>query len=213
MITVEEKLNVFSKLVFEKEQHECKKILEELDKKNNELLEKAKKEVEEKRESLIQKHTKLAQREKDQLISEAKVNKRKKILEKKDELLQQLIKEVEQKALLFTETNEYAIYLNNKISEVLSNFNKNEVIVFQLTKKDIERYENNIYRFIEELGYSKNNIKIVSMNEDIIGGVIATKEDLTFRVNCTMKMQILENKHMIGQILYEDLKQAGDYSD
>lgn len=213
MITVEEKLNVFSKLVFEKEQHECKRILEELNKKNNELLKKAKSEVEDKRKALIQKYTKMAQREKDRLISEAKVNRRKKILAKKNKLLQQFIKEIEENALLFTKTNEYKIYLKEKITEVLSNFNKNKIIILQLTKKDIERHENDIYELIEELGYIKDRVKLACVNEDIIGGFIAINEDFTFRINCTLKMQILENKHIIGQILYKDLKRAGDLGD
>ncbi|WP_425446868.1 V-type ATP synthase subunit E [Dethiothermospora halolimnae] len=209
MITIEKKLNTFSKLVFEKEQKKAQEKLEEIEKENQKIIESHKEEIQAKVKNIIDKKVKSAEIKKRQMISKANVNAKKNILEKKKELLDKIVDDVTEKARIYTDKEDYKDYLLENILDSLSGLDDKDIYVY-LTEKDKNKYGYTIEKKLMDKGY---NVKAKITDEDIIGGGVIINSNKSVRIDDTMKSKIEDNKKKIGNILYNALEKAGDAID
>ncbi|MGF7058496.1 V-type ATP synthase subunit E [Brassicibacter mesophilus] len=209
MITVEKKLNIFSKLILEKEQNESDTKLQEMKKNNEKIIQDHKEKIEEKARHLINNRVSKANVEKNTIISKVTSEAKNKILAKKKELLDRTIEGIKNKAKQFTDMPEYEIYLMNSVSEVLSALKGEQGVSMYLLQKDTERFNEKLTDIIIQNGFNQSDIEIMPTTYDIIGGVFAENKTKTIRIDATIKTVIEDNKSTIGQILYEELKKAG----
>ncbi|EOD01368.1 V-type ATP synthase subunit E [Caldisalinibacter kiritimatiensis] len=209
MVTVEEKLNIFSKLVFEKVKNECDMKLKIMRDENKKIIEdyKAKKEKEGK--DIIEKKIKSGEQKKKQLISKAKNETKRKILSKKNELLDKLTDEVKEKVKQYTEHNVYEEFLNETLNKILIDFKNENKIVLYMTENDINKYKSKVISFFN---YKKYNgiFEIKVDKEDIIGGIRAVNGKNTVRIDLSLLAIIKDNKRYIGQILFQELEKESD---
>ncbi|MGJ0847202.1 V-type ATP synthase subunit E [Tissierella praeacuta] len=205
MITLEDKLDIFYKIVFKEEEAKCKKLLEELEFKNNSILEEKKIELEKKKEEIIERKRILAEIQKNEMVSKAVGESRGKILEKREEVLRDLISSLEDRARKFVLSSDYEGYLLNKIVQIIREVSEKEIII-SITEIDKERFED----FILEIG--KENNKDISLNlisPDIIGGFTLSDKDRSYNLDNSFKTIIEENKYLIGKRLYSSLEKTG----
>jgi vacuolar-type H+-ATPase subunit E/Vma4 len=205
MITVEEKLDVFTKLVLEKVQREYEEKKKEIDEKNNEIIQGHKSEISERAHKLIINITGRGEIQKNRLISRAKVEGKRIVLSKKEELLEKLIGNIEGKAVQFTYEDDYKGYIVNSLCEALENLKNKESIILFLTDKDRDRYRELIINTVRENGFDSENTQIQRLEPGLIGGVIAIDREKTVKVDCTIKTRIEDNRNMIGRVLYDAL--------
>ncbi|SHJ64926.1 V-type ATP synthase subunit E [Paramaledivibacter caminithermalis] len=205
MITVEEKLDVFTKLVLEKVQREYEEKKREIEEKNNKIIKEYRLEIDKKCHKTIENIVNRGKIEKNRLISKAKVEGKRIVLGKKEELLEKLIKNIEAKALQFTYEDDYKDYLKNNLYAILKNLeNKNSIILF-FTERDRRRYDRNITDILKEKGFDIEKVKLEELDSSLIGGVIGMDQEKTIKIDCCIKTQIYDNKELIGQMLYDEL--------
>lgn len=209
MITVEDKLNIFYKMVLEREKESFEKILDEIEEKNKITLDEHKNKVSLKRDEMIEKKKKSGKIMKEQKISQAIVETRQKIFRKKEELLEDLLLSIKEKSKVFVCSKEYENYLLRELESILNEVEGKNIVLY-LKLEDNKKYGDSIINLANKL-----NIKITfkEANENIVGGFLIFDEDKTYLIDETFKIKIEENKYLVGEKLYETLEKAGDILD
>jgi vacuolar-type H+-ATPase subunit E/Vma4 len=207
MITINDKLDIFRKLIYEEEEEKYKKALKDLDEKARNLIENKKLEIEKKKEEMAKKEAILEETQKNRIISERRQELNSKLLLKRKEILEDLIASLKEKAINFTLTDEYKDAVIKSISEVLLKIDDRDLII-TITEEDRKKLESSIFNL------AKVNNKSISIStvpkSKIIGGFIISDKEKTYNIDNSYKTIIEENRYEIGKRLYKALEEAGD---
>lgn len=206
MITVEEKLDIFHKIVFRDEEAKYQRLLEELDDKNKQLLEDKRAEMELQREEIIRRKIAQGKIEKNEALAKAKEDIKTQLLQKRADLQKDLLERVLNKAKRFVETEEYNTYLCKKLDKYLMGLEEKDMILY-LREKDVEGAKH----CLENLEYyTKKTFKIEPLDEDYIAGFMISDLNKTYNIDHTVRTLIEENEYLIGKELCLALGKAGE---
>jgi len=207
MTTIKDKLEVFRKLIYEDEEEKYMNILKELEEKKENLIESKKLELEKRKEEVLSKKALLEKAERNKIISEKTQEMKSKLLSKRNDIIEDLIASLEEKANSFTFTAEYIDIVVKDISKAIENLNEKELII-TISEEDREKLSNSIL----EIGrkYNKNVTIYTVPKSKLIGGFIVSDKDRTYNIDNSYKTIIEENRYKIGKRLYEALEKAGD---
>ena len=67
-----------------------------------------------------------------------------------------------------------------------------------------------IEQSLHKAGYRANQIKLVSTEEDIIGGFIVYDGERSVRIDFSLAAVIRDNKRFMGKLVYDIISEAGD---
>lgn len=205
MITVEEKLELFKRLVFDEEEEKYIATIKEIDQKNNQIIEARKSELNNRKIELINKEKLLATIQQNEILSKKSQEFNEKLLLKKQEILKDFIDSLEKKAEEFSNSNSYKDYICKKLTNILKDLNDNEIIV---TLKEEDKLK--LSDCITEIG-NKNNIKISFKiaKSGIIGGFILSDKNKTYSYDNSFRSMVEERKYEIGKELFLALEKTG----
>jgi vacuolar-type H+-ATPase subunit E/Vma4 len=207
MITINDKLDIFRKLIYEEEEEKYKKALKDLDEKARHLIENKKLEIEKKKEEMAKKEALLKETQKNRIISERRQELNSKLLLKRKEILEDLIASLKEKAINFTLTDEYKDAVIKSISEVLLKIDDRDLII-TITEEDRKKLESSIFNLAK---INNKNISVSTVPKSkIIGGFIISDKEKTYNIDNSYKTIIEENRYEIGKRLYKALEEAGD---
>ena len=206
MITVEDKLEIFNKLVYKEEEEKCIREMEALEKRIEATLEEKKLELEKKAEAFIKRKNILANIQKNEMISQANENKKTNALKSRESFLNDLIKNLEIKTKQFVQSNDYKPYLIKKISKVLDGLEEDKIILL-LNEEDIGLIQESIPILEEKF---KKSISIEASKKDVIGGFMILDGAKTYNLDYSFKTIIEENRYDIGKTLFNMLENAGE---
>lgn len=206
MITVEDKLEIFNKLVYKEEEEKCIREMEALEKRIEATLEEKKLELEKKAEAFIKRKNILANIQKNEMISQANENKKTNALKSRESFLNDLIKNLEIKTKQFVQSNDYKPYLIKKISKVLDGLEEDKIILL-LNEEDIGLIQESIPILEEQF---KKSISIEASKKDVIGGFMILDGAKTYNLDYSFKTIIEENRYDIGKTLFNMLENAGE---
>ncbi len=206
MITLEDKLSFFHKIVFKEEEEKCKKLLQDTEERNNSIIKEKKDSLEKKKRDMLNRRLQLAKIHKNEMVSKAIQESRDRALTKRQEALEDLIFSLEERGRQFTSSKDYKAYILSNIEKTLNKINDKEVIIY-VRENDKCNLEESIMSLNE-----KNGVKITlrTTEKDIIGGFIISDENETYNLDNSFKTIIEENKYLIGKTLYKSLEEAGD---
>ncbi|KGK86713.1 V-type ATP synthase subunit E family protein [Clostridium sp. HMP27] len=206
MTSIEDKLKLFTKIVFSEIDEQFKKQEEKASSEINEILlkENAKlKNYKEKTIKDIEKKITAKQREK---VSKVKMDTQRKLLNIKEEIITETIEEVKKGITEYSSTEEYGSYLLNEIKSLKSNevLEVPESFILYLSEKDIEKYKEDIEEELKDISQSFN---IKPSKVDIIGGFILEDEDKKFRIDNSLIHKIYELKEEVGTKVMDELNE------
>lgn len=210
MITIEEKLNVFTKLILEDIQKEYEEKHQAISKENNAKIERYKISLEERKTYIVDELIRKGKNEKSKLISQANLDKKRRILNKKQEFINKILYDLQNKAVKFTDSSEYEVFLAKILSESLSNFKEERTLRIIVSQKDLEKYRYLILSEANKAGFEEKDVLLMAADEEVTGGVVIYNQDMTLKVDALIDTIIEEFKPKIGQKLYDVLKEAGD---
>lgn len=198
MITVEDKIKIFSKYVLEKELQLSKKEIKELEEKNEERLQECTFEIEKKRDSIVSKSNSKIEIESNKILSKSNTEARNKILKTRNNLLDSLMSELESKIKGLTNSDDYYKYFEKLMNTYKEYFVKEGIIVHLFDS------DKNIY--IKEFIKCNENIKFNTLSQDYLGGFIIELDKMNIRLDLTLKSKLDNYKKDIGIRLYEELE-------
>ena len=206
MITVEEKLEIFHKIVYREEEEKFQRALKELEELNLQALEDRRKELQAHRDEIVRRKISMAKIERNEAMAKAIEKNKAQLRQKRKDLQDKLMNEILKKADQFVDTDEYYEYLCENINKYLKEFENNEVVVY-VRDKDMESIKGCIKGLVAVTGKS---FVIETMSDEKIGGFVISNSERTYNIDHSLKTLIEEKEYTIGQKLCLDLGKAGE---
>ncbi|MDD4781672.1 MAG: V-type ATP synthase subunit E [Tissierellia bacterium] len=210
MVTIEQKLLLFSKLLNQSMNQSFEEELKELEKQYKEKLQKTKEEVDLEANKIVEKENKNFELKKNQIISKSKIKLKRETMLLKEKYYNQFLNSLKVKLNFFVNSKEYKNYLANNLKKLDNElFNNYSNLVIYLTKIDYDKYSEFIKENIEE----KFNVTcIFNCLDTLIGGLIIENTEKNYRVDLSIDSILEENKLYIMQELFNALG-TGDIND
>ena len=195
MTTIEDKIKLFSKIVFEKIQEEKEKEITIFEKEKEDILLKEKKRFEEREKLVLEEASKKANSKAKELIAKEKLEKQQAILSLKQRLIKETLLEVEHRIEEYVSSDEYEQYLLNCIRKASEGLEDGSYVIF-VENRDIDRYVNSMEELLKT--FIGKNFEIRPCSVNIIGGIILEEKGLRFRVDCSIRKKLQELTQDVG---------------
>lgn len=198
MTTIDDKLELFNKLIFEKIYDEKKIEMDKFVLDKEKILEEEKLKNKTIREIEIKEWDKKGKIKSSEIISKERIDiSQKKIILKKS-ILEDLMNSVKDKTKEFTKTLEYKTFLFNLLDGVIGELENKNYIIY-LTPEDIKKYGEEIKEKV--INKTKSKLIIKESELDIIGGIIIEEEEGNYRINNTLLGKIQDSREYAGLLL------------
>ena len=208
MVTIEQKLTLFSKLLNQELKEEVEKKIAELEKEYEAKIAESKYNIDKEAKHIIEDAKKRADIKKIELVSKGRMSSKKEEMLTKEKVIVRFMENLMTYATSFTQTPTYKKYLikaMNGASELKGY--KNPLVVI-LTPQDVQKYSELVLEHLNELGIEK--VSIEESKEDIIGGLIMADPILNMKIDMSMRTIIEESKERIVEIITLALREAGE---
>lgn len=208
MVTIEQKLVLFSKLLNQSMNLKYEEELDRLEKDIQSKIQKAKEKVDKQAQEIEDRAAKKAESKYTESRSKSKVVIKRDIMSVKEKYLDILMNSLKIRLQDFVRSKEYKTYLYKnilKLNNELSKYDKLDLIIY-LSTLDFNKYGDYI-----TTEFSKNH-SISLKTIDIIGGFIAQIPSKNIKFDLSIDSVLEDNKTFIMQTLFEALK-AGEYND
>lgn len=206
MITIEDKLEIFHRIVYGEEENKYIEALKELEEQNEQLLEDKKKEMESQRGEIIRRRVNQAKVERNEAKSEELELTKARYRQKRKEIEVDLISSIIARAREFADSKEYGKYLCENLDKYLVEFEEEEVVII-LRDRDKQLVEKCLMNLKEKTG---KTFIIEDLPEDKIGGFMVSDKERTFNLDHTLRTLIEEKEYLIGMSLSKALQEVGE---
>lgn len=203
MTTIEDKLELFTKIVFNEIEEQFKKQEEKNRSEINEILSKENEKVENYKEKTIKDIEKKITTKQRENISKAKMDTQRKLLSIKEEIIREAIEEVKEGVKEYSSTDEYKNYLLSEIRNLKSE-EVPESFILYLSEKDIKKFKDDIEKELQHISKSFN---IEPSKTPIIGGFILEDEEKSFRIDNSLIYKIYKLKEVVGTKVMDELNE------
>lgn len=198
MISIEEKLQVFTQYLLEKERKWGKETINEAKEKQQEMLEASKVKIIKEKRAMEEHSYHTIFRDKNKIIAEGKNRAKILELEEKNRILIDFNQLIREKAKEYVAKEVYTTYLKSCVDEIPKVFKEHKDLIVFARKEDLP----DIKKYFEEK-LANDSIEYRSEPKNIIGGLIV--EDAGVRIHCdfTIDNLIKTNYKRIGMMLNE----------
>ncbi|ONI38033.1 hypothetical protein AN639_08460 [Candidatus Epulonipiscium fishelsonii] len=208
MVTIEQKLTLFSKLMKQDISEEVKERRDEIERKYDELRATKEKEAEIKSQKYIEDYLKNSTIKNVEQESQIRLATKKKVVEAKEKLIAQILEEVKLKVQNFITTSNYETFLQNQVIEISTFIKENTNIILLLSVEDGKRHEEKIQEFLKENNIS--NVTFDTTSKIQLGGFILNVPEKNIQIDMTIDRLIEDKKEgMVEQIL-EEIEKGSD---
>lgn len=208
MVTIEEKIKLFYKLLNQSMDKEFTDELKELEYNYESKIQKLQNEVDKEAKEIEEKARKRAEVKRAESLSKSKVIIKKDIMALKEKYYYIFMDKFNEKLNEFVKSKDYKSYLSKIISNLITeikSYGKCNLNLY-LTKNDIDNYSDFIKSEITKNHDCNVNFKT---NLDIKGGLIAEIADKNIKIDSSLDSILEQNKTFIMQTIFETLE-AGD---
>lgn len=195
MTTIEDKISLFSKIIYDKVNEEKEAKLKEYNREAQKLINEEKAKIEEARKNLKREVVKKSNIKANEIVAKEKLNKQREVLALKDNLVQATLDEISKKLLSYVDTMEYKDLFIKSLDKALNEVENGNYYVV-IMKQDEERFKNDIEVIRKKNPNKKITIEISS--EDFIGGIVLRDVEGTFKVDNTLKSKLYGSREAIG---------------
>lgn len=195
MTTIEDKISLFSKIIYDKVNEEKEVKLREFNEESEKLINEEKARIEELRKNLKREVIKKSNIKANELVAKEKLNKQREVLALKDNLVQATLDEISKKLLSYVETKEYREFFIKSLEKTLNEVEDGNYYIV-IMRQDEERFKNDIDA-IRKMNPNKK-ITIELSSEDFIGGIILRDIEGTFKVDNTLRSKLYGSREAIG---------------
>lgn len=204
MVTIEQKLLLFSKLINHSMEKDFKDELKELEKQYSLRFDSSIAEIDAAAQSIEERAKKKAEMRRTESLSKQAVNIKREILLRKEKCYYIFMEKLKSRLAEFVNTEEYKKYLLGLIKNINTTDEYCDCVIY-LTEADNKRYSGLIN---EEL--KKNNINIEFKNScNIIGGLIVIDKNKNTKMDFSIDSVLEDNKTYIMQTIFDALGAGG----
>lgn len=202
MTTIEDKISLFSKIIYDKVNEEKEEKLEAFSVEAEKKINIEKEKIEALRQSLQRDVTKKSNIKANGLVAKERLNKQREMLFLKDKLISEALENVREKLVEFVSLPEYKPYFLSLLEKSLKGMDSGKYFII-LLKRDYEKFQNEIETILSD--YSDRSVDIKISEEDFIGGIIIKDFEGKFKIDSSIFSKLQESKEIIGVRVMEML--------
>lgn len=199
MITIEEKMKLFTKIVYDKIEKYNQNAVTSFNMEYGNLVEEKRTEFTKKAEQIYDQEIKDIQKQKLQILSKARVDEKKIILGKRKEIFDEMISALQEYSKRYVQSDDYCkVFFSDleKVSAELINIQRIELIITN----------NDSLKLIEEIKIKLGSFDVqYKFDDEIIGGFILIDINNSLRIDMSIKSRIDDSREIIGEKLFEIL--------
>lgn len=209
MVTIEQKLSLFSKLLQQDIKAEIGEKIEAMEKEYEGIMAEHKRKVDKDADDLIEHARKKAEIKRLELISKAKMKTKKESMIAKEKYIGIFIEQLKCRVQAFKETPGYKVYLEQVIDtlEHLEVYDTDFIVY--MTSKDMTDYGEAVIEQIAQKGISKERLKLAQKEESMLGGVILDSPEKNLRIDLSIRTLIEDHKDEIVKQLFHAIGEVG----
>ena len=210
MVTIEQKVLLFSKLIDQLMNAQFKEGLKNLEVEYNGKLEKNKKDTDLEVKKIINNANKKRNLEISKAYSSFKINEKKELMLVKENCFNKFMVRLKSYIEEFIKSDKYKDYLLKLIKEISLEEKHTNSITIYVTSDDYSKYSDLLKNELKKLGYNDDRYTIAIAKDNIIGGFVVEDNVDKFRINLSIKSLLEDNKSYIMQMLFEALEAGVD---
>lgn len=211
MITVENKLDLFNKVVLEKIKEEQAKLIEELEVERQEAIDVQKKESTEKADLFLRAIIEEAYDDKKTMLSRAKSDMKKQVLSRRQLLIDHLAESVLKRFEAFVDEASYEYYVSKMIAQHRGDLKGFGLFSIILDKHHFDRDKEIVEKALKVIGLQTSVYE--KSEEPLVGGCIVYNEHKDTLIDLSLVSLIEDHRKEIGQRMYIMLNEVGDQND
>jgi len=210
MVTINQKLSLFQNMLQRSLDDEFKQEMTELRQEYSQKLQTNKEAADREAAEIIARTKKKAEAERVGQISRIRLEFKKEYMNLKEKLFSRFMERVINEVEKFTVSDRYPGYMMSLVQKLMSSGELPENTVIYMTKRDLERYAEDVKRKLVE--QKQTDIKLREAPDSIIGGFIAENPADMVRIDLSMSALLQDNEDYIMQMLFQAIE-AGDAND
>jgi V/A-type H+-transporting ATPase subunit E len=207
MVTIEQKLSLFSNLLHRSMDDAFKLEMEELRKEYDAKKQKNKEEVDKEADRIIKAAVKKAEAERTELISRNRVEFKKEYMSLKDKYFSALMERIGKELEMFAASEAYTAYIKKLAVRLGAIVPASNRLMLYLSGRDLDKYQAILSQVLS--GTQREQIVFGTAEDDIIGGFIAYDMDNDIRMDMSLKALLEDNRSFIMQTLFQAIE-TGD---
>ncbi len=210
MVTIEQKLEMFSKLLHRSMSDKFSDEMDKIRKSYEARLQSNRIEVDREAEELLNKSQKKAVAERAEMISKIRISIKKDYMAAKEKLFVTMMEELMKKINSFIQSDNYGEYLISLVKKLCAEDPSPEALTIYMTDRDREKYAERIKE--EFVSSHQKELSVKVADDSIIGGFIAENPNRNIRINFSIKALLEDNRSYMMQTLFKALE-AGETGD
>lgn len=203
MVTIEQKLSMFNKLLQRSMDDNFAAEIEYLRKDHSTKRQQVKSDIDREVKSIEEKAYKRAEKEKTKIFNQASVAQRMEYMSAKEELFSIMLEKLKFRVNEFIQSKDYKSYLIFLAKQLAHSERASESISIFMTRQDVEKYGNDVKLVLRDLCKGSPNIEIG--DDTMIGGLVFMNSDFNIRVDLSIKTLLDESKSMMMQTFFQAL--------
>ena len=202
MTTIEDKISLFSKIIYDKLNEEKEERLIAYNDEAVKQINMEKQSIEELRKNLQREVTKRSNIKANEIVAKEKLNKQREVLTLKGNVIKVTLEEIKERLIVFVESEEYKEYFANLFQDILKEVKEGSYYAIVLSR-DYERFIKEIKDLVSL--YPNKKIQIKLSEEDFIGGIILKDVEGKFKIDHSLYSKLQDSEELIGVKVMEML--------
>ncbi|WP_069997119.1 V-type ATP synthase subunit E [Cellulosilyticum sp. I15G10I2] len=209
MVTIEQKLTLFSKLLHQDIKEEVENKLAELDKEYKRRIIRNKDKVDKEANMIIENAKKRAELKKIEIISKSKISAKREVLLTKEKYINMFIGHFEAKIKSFTQTEAYKNFLKGYLMQFKEIKDYKHDLVVYMTEWDYAHHKDYIKEILINLELDAQKLSFEIINDTILGGVIIVDPVFNMRIDASIAALLQDSKNYIIESLFTAIGEVG----
>ena len=200
MVTIEQKLSVFSRLLERSMNEDFAAQMDALSKDCQKQLQQNKHTVDLEVKRIEKKASQEARKERTEILNSSAANYRKTIMSAKEELFSMLLEHLRSKVDAFILTKEYKAYLIFLAKQLDASEKPSSGITVSMTRSDLDRHGKDVKQAMPHILREDRSIQLA--DENIIGGLILEDFKANTRIDLSVRTLLEENKPIMMEMFF-----------
>ncbi|MBP3888930.1 MAG: V-type ATP synthase subunit E [Cellulosilyticum sp.] len=210
MVTIEQKLTLFSKLLNQDIKEEMDEKFIQLEREYEQRIAESKFNADQEANEIVEQARKRAEIKKVELMSRGRLASKKEMMQVKEEMVEQFISTLQEKVKIFTQTAAYLTYLENMIKSLNGLSESSNQLMIYLTSQDYESNQKFIAKQLVSNGIDEDKLSFEISKTPILGGLIIVDTVYNTRIDMSMSTVIEEAKESIINRIIRAIGEVGE---
>ena len=210
MVTIEQKLTLFSKLLNQDIKEEMDEKFIQLEREYEKRIAESKFNADKEAEEIVEQARKRAEIKRVELISRGRLANKKEMMQVKEEMIEHFMGALQKKVSAFTKMPAYLDYLSSIIKGLEEIKNEENPIAIYLSKQDYKSNQDFIKNQLVAIGISENRLSFYEADAPILGGLIIVDTNYNTRIDMSMATAIEEAKEYIVEKIVNTIGRVGE---